>query len=329
MEPPSNHVQEPSKLAETGTWFRHLFAFASLRLCIESCTPRRLLAFPILASLLLSLFSAVAAGPTNAFFPFCIDWHDVRKRNFEEQAQMLKELGYAGVGHIWLDKVEDRLKTLDAAGLRLFQITMIVDLAPGKPPYDTARFKEVCAAIKGRQVQFDLLVNGRKPSDPAFDDQAVTILREMSGQARESGAQLLLYPHLNSWIERIEDSVRVADKVNRPNVGVMFNLCHWLRVDKSRDYRPLLKLAMPRLWAVSLNGAEEFDDQPGWERYIQPLGKGSFDITAFLRTMRELGYTGPIGLQCYGIGGDTREHLAQSIAAWRALDLDSKPNPKP
>lgn len=284
----------------------------------------------LLAALLFgSAPTASAAGPTNAFFPFCIDWHDARKRNFEEQAQMLKELGYAGVGHIWLDKVEDRLKSLDAAGLRLFQITMIVDLAPGKAPYDAARFKEVCAAVKGRQVQFDLLVNGRKPSDPAFDDQAVTILREMSDQARDSGAQLLLYPHLSSWIERIEDCVRVADKVNRSNVGVMFNLCHWLRVDKSRDYRPLLKMALPRLWAVSINGADEFDEQPGWKRYIQPLGQGTFDSATFLRTLHELGYTGPIGLQCYGIGGDTREHLVQSIAFWHKLDLGRGENQRP
>jgi len=232
---------------------------------------------------------------------------------------MLKELGFPGVGHIWLDKVEERLKTLDAAGLRLFQITMEVNVAPGKTPYDTNRFKAVCAVIKGRQVQFDLILNGSKSSDPSVDPHAVEILRAMSDQARESGVQLLLYPHQSSWIERIEDSIRVADKVDRPNVGVMFNLCHWLRVDKARDYRPLLKQAMPRLWAVSINGADVLDDQPGWTRYIQPLDKGDFDMAAFLRTLRELGYTGPIGLQCYGIGGDVREHLARSMTAWRKL----------
>ena len=69
----------------------------------------------------------------------------------------------------------------------------------------------------------------------------------------------------------------MADKVDRPNVGVMFNLCHWLRVSKDRDYKPLLAEAMPRLWAVSINGADEFDEQPGWAHYIQPLGRGSFD----------------------------------------------------
>ncbi len=252
------------------------------------------------------------------FFPFCIDWHDAKKRGFAEQAEMLKALGYPGVGHLWLDKVAERLQSLDAAGLRLYQITMIVEVDPKKPPYDP-RFKEVLALVKGRKVQFDLILNGHKPSDPSVDSYAVRILREMSDLARGSGAQLLLYPHLNSWVERLEDSIRVAQKVDRRNVGVMFNLCHWLRVDPGRDYRALLKQAMPRLRAVSINGADRFDEKPGWARYIQPLDQGDFDVGPLLRTLRELGYRGPIGLQCYGIGGDAREHLARSMEAWRRL----------
>jgi sugar phosphate isomerase/epimerase len=262
---------------------------------------------------------ANAADPKPyAFFPFCIDWHDAKKRSFTEQADMLKSLGYDGVGHIWLDQVAERIKTLDAAGLKLFQITMVVEVGPAKQAYDP-RFKEVLALLKGRHVQFDLLVNGMKSSDPSVDPHAVDILREMSDLALESGSQLLLYPHQGSWIERIEDSIRVADKVDRPNVGVMFNLCHWLRVDKQRDYKPLLKKAMPRLWGVSINGADEWDDKPGWDRYIQPLDKGSFDVGALLKTLKELGYKGTIGLQCFGIGGDTREHLERSMIAWKKI----------
>jgi sugar phosphate isomerase/epimerase len=196
---------------------------------------------------------------------------------------------------------------------------MQVDFAPGKEPYDVARFKAVLAMIKGRQVQFCLLCKGLPPSDPAGDARGVEILRGMSDLARESGAQLLLYPHQKNWIERIEDAVRVADQVDRANVGVMWNLCHWLRVDQSRDYTPLLRRAMPRLWAVSINGADERDDQPGWQRYIQPLDQGSFDVGALLATLRQLGYRGPVGLQCFGIGGDVREHLARSLAKWREL----------
>jgi len=265
--------------------------------------------------------STEPAGPPPAswsFFPFCIDWHDAKKRGFEEQSVMLKELGYEGMGHIWIDKVPERLASLDGHGLRLFQITTVVEVGPGKPPYDP-KFKDVLPLLAGRKVQFDLIVNGLKPSDPAGDARAVEILREMSDLARESGAQLLLYPHQGSWIERIEDSCRVAEKVDRANVGVMFNLCHWLRVDPGRDYLPLLRRALPRLWAISINGADVRDEKPGWDHYIQPLDRGSFDMARFLADLKELGYRGPIGLQCYGIGGDAREHLARSMAAWKKL----------
>lgn len=114
--------------------------------------------------------------------------------------------------------------------------------------------------LNGRGVQFVLLMNGLKPSNPAGDARAVEIIREMAGLARESGAQILLYPHSFMWMERIEDAVRLANKVDHPNVGVMFNLCHWLRVSPDRDYKPLLADAMPRLWAVSICGADEVND---------------------------------------------------------------------
>ena len=145
------------------------------------------------------------------------------------------------------------------------------------------------------------------------------IVREMAEIARPSGAEILLYPHSFMWLERIEDAIRVADKVDRPNVGVMFNLCHWLSVSKSRDYVPLLQQAMPRLWAVSVNGADEYDPKPGFGRYVQPLDAGTFDVATFFGKLSELGYHGAIGLQCYGIGGDTREHLARSMSTWRKI----------
>ncbi len=280
---------------------------------------------PIALSLIAAASCALAGPKTNAqpafkaFFPFCIDWHDSEKRSMEQQAKMLKELGYDGVGHIWLDKLPERLQSLDAEKLKLFQITISVNLAPGKPAYD-ARLKDVMPLVKGRGVQFLLLMNGMKPSDPQGDERAAKIVREIAALSPDAGTQFLLYPHSGDWLERIEDAVRLADKIDLPNVGVMFNLCHWLRVSKDRDYASRLKQALPRLWAVSINGADERDDQPGWGRYIQPLGRGSFDTFQLLRTLQDLGYSGPVGLQCYGITGDARLHLQESMKAWRAYN---------
>jgi hypothetical protein len=54
------------------------------------------------------------------------------------------------------------------------------------------------------------------------------------------------------------------------------------------------------------------------------MARSSPDVAAFLKTLKTLGYKGPIGLQCFGIGGDTREHLARSMDAWRKLSGNLK-----
>lgn len=259
---------------------------------------------------------------TNPFFALCIGATDTKRRTPEQQAKMLKELGYDGMGHLWLGGVAKRLKALDACDLKLFQVYMRVSIDPKKRKYDP-RLKEVLKLLKGRKTQLALLVTGMKPSAQAGDARAVEIIREIADLARPFGVRVALYPHTGDWLERMEDAVRVANKVDRKNAGVMFNLCHWLKVDDEKNLQRVLKLAAPKLFAVTINGADSgLGRGGGWNRLIQPLGSGSFDVGRVLAALKKLGYTGPIGLQCYGLKGDAREHLKQSIAAWRKLTAD-------
>ncbi len=261
-----------------------------------------------------------ARALSNPFFALCMDTHDAKKRSLQQQAELLKELGYDGAGHLWLDNVSERLKTLDAAGLKLFQIYLRVDIAPNaKSPYD-ARLKEILPLLKGRDTMLALLVTGGKPSDQTLDPRAVELVREIAGLAEPFGLKIALYPHVNDWLERVEDALRVARKVNRPNVGVMFNLCHWLKVDDENNLQPLLAAARPHLFAVTINGSDRGAEiRTGKGRWIVPLDTGDFDMPGFLKALKDLGYAGPIGLQCYGIPGDARDQLSRSMAAWRKL----------
>ncbi len=67
----------------------------------------------------------------------------------------------------------------------------MVDIAPGKTAYDPP-LKDAMPLLKGRGVQFALLVNGLKPSDPAGDSRAVEVIREIASLALKSGAQVVL-----------------------------------------------------------------------------------------------------------------------------------------
>ncbi len=103
-------------------------------------------------------------------------------------------------------------------------------------------------------------------------------------------------------------------------MGGSFNVCHWLKVEGDIDYRPILKESLPYLFVVSTCGAESSDTKTmGWDKLVQPLDRGSFDNYTLWKYLKEIGYTGPIGLRGYRIQGDPEENLAASVNTWKAF----------
>jgi sugar phosphate isomerase/epimerase len=148
----------------------------------------------------------------------------------------------------------------------------------------------------------------------------------ISNLASQSNLRVALYPHYDFYLARFRDVVRVAERVQRSNVGVTFNLCHELRCGFAPEFHQMLEQAVPRLYGVTLNGA----DRQGrdWDTLIQPLGRGDYDVTGLVRTITGAGYRGPFGIQCYGLKGDPGIYLKQSMAAWRVLSMSAvKVNP--
>ena len=123
-------------------------------------------------------------------------------------------------------------QVLDGAkqrGLKCFVIYVNLDLKDGKLVYDP-RLQEIIALCKGTDTMIWPYMTSKqfKNSDPAGDDIAVTGLRELADLCAANGLRIAIYPHVNMWVHRVEDAVRVVKKVNRKNVGLTFNLCHAL-----------------------------------------------------------------------------------------------------
>ena len=237
--------------------------------------------------------------------------------NPDQRVALLKKLGYDGMEYNGFNGLKEIVDALDRHGLRLFTIYTPVNLDEGQAKYDP-KLKESLEIIKDRDVVLELHVHSTKykKSDPAGNGRAVAILREMADLAAPKDVRLAIYPHYGFWGETVEDSIRVAEKVNRPNVGSIFNLCHWLRVG-GKDYESVLAKAKPTLFAVSVNGAETSGTD--WKALIQPLGRGGFDTYSLLKVVKKAGYDGPIGLQTYGVPGAPQMHLGQSMKAWRTM----------
>ncbi len=57
----------------------------------------------------------------------------------------------------------------------------------------------------------------------------------------------------------------------------------------------------------------------GWDRLIQPLDAGTYDVAAFVQIVRAAGYRGPFGFQGYGIKAAPREVLERTMKKWREI----------
>ncbi|MDZ7619728.1 MAG: TIM barrel protein, partial [Patescibacteria group bacterium] len=216
-----------------------------------------------------------------------------------EQAQLVKEAGYAGIGYTGTRQIPEMLAELDRRGLVMFNTYVGVVLSPEGPVYDE-HLRQAISELRGRETVLWLTVRGTAPN---AEEQAVAAVRQVADWAAEAGLSVALYPHAGFYVATVEDGLRLAKKVERPNVGATFNLCHWLRTAPGQDLEAVLDEVFPKLMLVSINGA---DTEGGWDRLIQTLDAGEYDVYSLLKSLRRQGYAGPIGLQCYAVKGDTR-----------------------
>ena len=273
----------------------------------------------------LSLLAMAVAPARGAeapkFYAFCVEVGvpGVKPRPVPEQATLLREIGFDGVGYLlWLDEnLEQNLKTIESAGLQAYLLQTNVNIDPkAAAPFDK-RLPDAIRKLKGHPVTVVATINGLKPGDPAGIEPAVRVLRALGDIAAEAGVRISVYNHVKCWAESVPFIVELVRETNHPQVGFNFNLCHWVKVEGDKDPRPLLRENAAKLFCVTICGSEIGAAQ--WTNgLIQPLDKGTFDNRALLATLDEIGYRGPVGLMCYGVPGDAREHLTRSMKVWKS-----------
>jgi len=271
--------------------------------------------------LLAMMVAPVRGADAPKFYAYCVEVgvKGVTPRPLAEQAKLLRELGYNGIGLALPlgDELESNLKPLDDAGLQAFMFWTSVNVNPAKGDACDPKLLAAIRKLKGRPATVSVLLTGLKAGDPQGMALAVKRLRELGDTAAGAGLRVSIYNHVNNWTESLPFIIEVVRKANHPRVGFNFNLCHWLKVDGDKDYRPLLRENAARLFCVTINGAQR--GAATWTHgLIQPLDKGDFDNRALLATLDEIGYSGPVGLMCYGVPDDARDHLARSMKVWRS-----------
>jgi len=238
-----------------------------------------------------------------------------------QQFDMLKELGYAGIA--WTEEAPEQVSTAareaEARGLKMFTIYCGASVTVEGELKTSAQIEPIMEALRGHGTLIWLHISGPGPNIATLSAESPVVakLRALAGTAERNGLSVAIYPHIGDWTERFEDAIKLARVVDRKNFGVTFNLCHTLAAGDEPRIPALLEQAGASLLAVTINGADANVKGPQWNRLIQTLDRGSFDVGIVLRGLRKVGYQGPIGLQGYGLGGDRRDNLIRSMAGWK------------
>jgi sugar phosphate isomerase/epimerase len=245
---------------------------------------------------------------------------------FEAQAALVKRLGYDGLAGHTEDSYFELRAAMDRVGLEMPEIYIAMNIVDGKISYHEA-LKKILEHSKDR----DLLVTLHLHADEFMDHKTegdelfVEGIRDLADFAAPLNIKIAIYPHVNFYCERLEHAMDLAEKIHRKNAGVVFNLCHILKVDGEEGWEEKALAALPRLFMVSINGADSGNTKEmGWDRLIQPLGEGSFDTYQLVKLLKDNGYDGKFGLQCYNIQQDCEVALTKSINTWKEYQMRYK-----
>jgi len=261
----------------------------------------------------LMMLVGLAAAEPAPLYPF---QNSVRSLPAEEGVALLKELGYPGIGSVYPQDLAKYQAACDKAGLKVFSIYCSAKVHKNGWTFDPV-ILDAIARLKGTDAIVEL--NVQRGEDPQ-EGHAVTLVQHIAAKAKDAGLKVILYPHFNDQIERVDQALRIAKASACDNVGVAFNLCHFLKVQPQDDLAATLTAAKDYLWSVSICGADR--DGKDWNTLIRPLDEGTFDQAKLLGLLKEQGYRGPIGLQCFNIRIAPREHLTRSLAAWKLLQME-------
>ena len=237
------------------------------------------------------------------------------------KAKLMKKVGFDGLEGFGYKDFFELKNALDKEGLSMPVNYVELNFeADGKLKDSIANEIKtmIKESAKGAVIYFYLTSKSYKDDKETGDKVVAVILRELADYSTPFGVKFCVYPHVGMYCETVAHSVKLAKMVDRKNYGAAMNLCHLLKVEGSEGIDGKIKEFAPFLFAVNICGADDGDTkQFGWDRLIQPLGQGSFDTYRFVKSLRDNGYIGPIGLQCFNLRGDVVETLTRSLETWK------------
>ena len=242
---------------------------------------------------------------------------------FEAQAALVKRLGYDGLAGHGEDNYYELRAAMDKVEIEMPEIYIAMSIVDGKITYheglkkimEHSKYRDLLVAL---HLHADEFMGNKDEADELF----VEGIRDLANFAAPLNIKIAIYHHVNFYCETLEHAMSLAERINRKNAGITLNLCHLLKVEGENGWEEKVLAALPQLFMVSINGADSGNTKEmGWDQLIQPLGEGSFDTYKLVKLLKDNGYDGKFGLQCYNIKQDCEVALTKSIQTWKEYQM--------
>ena len=250
---------------------------------------------------------------------WCIVPYDSKKRNSEERAVMLKELGFTSFAYDWreqdLPNMETEFTTLKKYNIRLKAVWFWVD--GGTDQLLDEANETILKTLAKTDTKTELWV-----SFPAryFDgipaeekiQKAAKAIQYIHKRASEIGCTVALYNH-EDWFGEPENEVKIIEASGLKNVGIVYNFHHGHK--QMDDFDNILKVTKPYLTTVNLNGMKG----TGFE--IRTLGEGDRELE-LMKKLKASGFNGSIGIIGHTENEDVKLVLQRNLAGLKKLLLE-------
>ncbi len=145
------------------------------------------------------------------------------------------------------------------------------------------------------------------PSDPLYAE-VVEACREVCDYAKKNGQRF----HLETGQETADTLLRFIHDVGRDNLFVNFDPANMILYGSGEPIEALRKVGK-YVRSVHCKDAK-WSKRPGeeWGEEV-PLGQGDVNIPLFLRTLKEIGYRGPLTIEREITGEQQRRDVAAAV----------------
>lgn len=259
--------------------------------------------------------------PSN-FIPWSIVGFDVKERSPEQRLAMLERLGFKQYAYgnrpKHIPSMKHEWQLAKQMGIDIKAVWLYINLAKDKPgelrEQTEIVFENLAAVNLHTQiwVGFDPKYFQNLDNEQALDE-AVAMVSYLAKRAKLVGSKIALYNH-GGWFGKPKNQLQIIKALPQEDIGVVFNFHH--AHDSLKEYQANIKMLMPYLWCVNLNGMKA--DGPK----IITIGQGDLEHN-MIQTLLDLNYQGPFGLLGHVKGGDPETILQQNLDGLRHLFPDN------